>query len=218
MPLFTLSAYFNLFLFLLHFLFSFSCQDCTFHQINLCTMNRVKMIFIFAASAKSTSQIYFYLCVTKVKKTVVPPLVGNYYLLQFHLDLLHLPVILVLHRFVVRILSFEFELLMCFYFKTLNWINFVGTSVSSTRPETKYTRVALINTEAFTIQKEDVFNEEPSCHKAVEAPSPPHPPHLLLADLASQRLDLPNQDVLSEGKTADEGITLDDDVCIFIKY
>lgn len=88
-----------------------------------------------------------------------------------------------------------------------------GTSISSTRPETKYTRVALINTEAFTIQKEEVLKEEscPPCVESVETSSIAHPPHLLLADLASQRLDLQNQDVSSEDKTSDEGITLDDD-------
>lgn len=78
--------------------------------------------------------------------------------------------------------------------------------------------MALINTEAFTIQKEEAFEEVPAttttCAESVETAetSSTDPPHLLLADLASQRLDLENQGVTPEDKTADGGITLDDDV------
>ncbi|KAK3912171.1 Zinc finger protein 64 [Frankliniella fusca] len=86
-----------------------------------------------------------------------------------------------------------------------------GSSLRSTRPETKYTRVALVNTEAFTIQKEDVFKKSPTPAEAEEPNVGTHPPHLLLADLASQRLDLLNQDENSADKAGESDITLEDD-------
>ncbi|KAE8752012.1 hypothetical protein FOCC_FOCC001174 [Frankliniella occidentalis] len=84
-----------------------------------------------------------------------------------------------------------------------------GSSNRSKRPETKYTRVALVNTEAFTIQKEDSFKK--SATNCEERDVTTHPPHLLLADLASQRLDLLNQDENSTDKTGGSDITLEDD-------
>lgn len=84
-----------------------------------------------------------------------------------------------------------------------------GTNVRAVRPETKYTRVALVNSETFTIQKEDILKDDTST--TCEQPSPTHPPHLLLADLASQRLGLLNQELPQVGKATDSEIALEDD-------